>query len=300
MTAAARAFLDRHRLTTDYLSTANRWFQPLIENFCMQYDAGQAPTVLGINGCQGSGKSTLADYLCCMIAERLDISTIALSLDDFYLTRAERSELASKVHPLLATRGVPGTHDVALAIDCIDSLRAGNKTVITRFDKKIDDRVAADKPEVVTEPLGLIVLEGWCLGAQPQPELALSTPINSLEQVEDPDGIWRNYVNRALQGDYQRLFASIDQMIMLQAPSFETVHQWRVEQERKMVERVLEQGLDTPPEAMNEAQIQRFIQHFQRITEDVLRELPSRVDHLFELDQQRRIGNYWQPSKSAQ
>lgn len=300
MTAAARAFLDRHRLTTDYLTTANRWFQPLIENFCMQYDAGQAPMVLGINGCQGSGKSTLADYLCCMIAERLDISTIALSLDDFYLTRAERSELASKVHPLLATRGVPGTHDVALAIDCIDSLRAGNKTVITRFDKKIDDRVAADKPEVVTEPLGLIVLEGWCLGAQPQPELALSTPINSLEQVEDPDGIWRNYVNRALQGDYQRLFASIDQMIMLQAPSFETVHQWRVEQERKMVERVLEQGLDTPPEAMNEAQIQRFIQHFQRITEDVLRELPSRVDHLFELDQQRRISNYWQPSKSAQ
>lgn len=300
MTAAARAFLDRHRLTTDYLTTANRWFQPLIENFCMQYDAGQAPMVLGINGCQGSGKSTLADYLCCMIAERLDISTIALSLDDFYLTRAERSELASKVHPLLATRGVPGTHDVALAIDCIDSLRAGNKTVITRFDKKIDDRVAADKPEVVTEPLGLIVLEGWCLGAQPQPELALSTPINSLEQVEDPDGIWRNYVNRALQGDYQRLFASIDQMIMLQAPSFETVHQWRVEQERKMVERVLEQGLDTPPEAMNEAQIQRFIQHFQRITEEVLRELPSRVDHLFELDQQRRISNYWQPSKSAQ
>lgn len=300
MTAAARAFLDRHRLTTDYLTTANRWFQPLIENFCMQYDAEQAPTVLGINGCQGSGKSTLADYLCCMIAERLDISTIALSLDDFYLTRAERSELARKVHPLLATRGVPGTHDVALAIDCIDSLRAGNKTVITRFDKKIDDRVAADKPEVVTEPLGLIVLEGWCLGAQPQPELALSTPINSLEQVEDPDGIWRNYVNRALQGDYQRLFASIDQMIMLQAPSFETVHQWRVEQERKMVERVLEQGLDTPPEAMNEAQIQRFIQHFQRITEEVLRELPSRVDHLFELDQQRRISNYWQPSKSAQ
>jgi D-glycerate 3-kinase len=204
--------------------------------------------------------------------------------------------LAKSVHPLLATRGVPGTHDVALAIDCLDNLRAGNNAVITRFDKKIDDR-AVDL-EINSQPVGLIVLEGWCLGAQPQPELALSTPINSLEQVEDPEGIWRNYVNRALQGDYQRLFASIDQMIMLQAPSFETVHQWRVEQERKMIDSVLEQGLDAPPEAMNDEQIQRFIQHFQRITEEILRELPSRADHLFTLDRQRRIGNYSQPVKS--
>lgn len=297
MTAAAHAFLDRNRLTIDYLTSANQWFEPLIEHFCDQYDAQQPPMIVGINGCQGSGKSTLADYLCCMIAERLDIATIALSLDDFYLTRAERSELAKSVHPLLATRGVPGTHDVALAIDCINSLRTGNNTVITRFDKKIDDR--AEDLEINTQPVGLIVLEGWCLGAQPQPELALSTPINSLEEVEDPEGLWRNYVNRALQADYQRLFASIDQMIMLQAPSFETVHQWRVEQERKMIDSVLEQGLDAPPEAMNDEQIRRFIQHFQRITEDILRQLPSRADHLFTLDHQRRIGSYSQPVKST-
>ena len=66
-----------------------------------------------------------------------------------------------------------------------------------------------------------------------------------------------------------------------------------------MIDSVLEQGLDAPPEAMNDEQIQRFIQHFQRITEEILRELPSRADHLFTLDHQRRIGNYSQPVKST-
>ena len=41
-----------------------------------------------------------------------------LSLDDLYLPKAERLRLARDVHPLLATRGVPGTHDVALGVEC--------------------------------------------------------------------------------------------------------------------------------------------------------------------------------------
>ena len=45
------------------------------------------------------------------------IPTEVLSLDDFYLGRRDRAALARDVHPLLATRGVPGTHDLAL-LDC--------------------------------------------------------------------------------------------------------------------------------------------------------------------------------------
>jgi D-glycerate 3-kinase len=74
--------------------------------------------VLGLCGAQGSGKSTLAAALARMLA-RDGTRTAILSLDDIYLTRAERLQLAREVHPLFATRGAPGTHDVALGLATI-------------------------------------------------------------------------------------------------------------------------------------------------------------------------------------
>lgn len=299
MTTVAQSFLDKHHLPDSYLETASRWFDPLIEHFANQFNPQLPPRVIGINGCQGSGKSTLADYLCCMISEKLNITAIALSLDDFYLTNAERKQLASAVHPLLATRGVPGTHDIQLAIDCIDNLRAGNETLITRFNKQTDDRIANKDLQLIREPVDLIILEGWCLGAKPNTTLRLAEPVNRLEEQEDRQGIWRNYVNQALAGKYQSLFNRVDELIMLQAPSFEAVYQWRLEQEHKMIKQATQEGLDRPSEAMNNQQVQRFIQYFQRITEDVLEQLPSCADHLFKLDKHRLISSYTQPSTGA-
>ena len=168
MSSEEKAFLDRNQLPLSYLQAANQWFSPLVDNLVNNYKPDNSPQIIGINGCQGSGKSTLADYLCTVIAERLKVTTVSLSLDDFYLTKAERSYLGATVHPLLETRGVPGTHDVQLAIDSIQSLAAGEKTVITRFDKSIDDRAPANSLKTTEGKIGLIVLEGWCLGAKPQ------------------------------------------------------------------------------------------------------------------------------------
>ena len=140
-----QAFLDRNQLPLAYLEAAKQWFSPLVDNIVNSYTHNNSPQVIGINGCQGSGKSTLADYLCTVVAERLGETTVSLSLDDFYLTKVERNHLAATIHPLLATRGVPGTHDVQLAIDSIQSLVAGKKTLITRFDKSIDDIVSTKK-----------------------------------------------------------------------------------------------------------------------------------------------------------
>ena len=47
------------------------------------------PAILGLCGSQGSGKSTLARAL----ADRID-DTVVLSLDDLYLTLADREALA--------------------------------------------------------------------------------------------------------------------------------------------------------------------------------------------------------------
>ena len=239
-----QAFLDRNQLPLSYLEAANQWFSPLVNSIINNYNHSNPTKIIGINGCQGSGKSTLADYLCTVVAERLGVTTVSLSLDDFYLTKAERINLGSTVHPLLETRGVPGTHDVNLAIDCISNLAAGNKTVITRFDKSIDDRAPANSLVVTEGKIGLIVLEGWCLGARPETTEQLIQPINSLEEQDDRSSIWRSYVNDAIKYDYQPLFNLADELVMLQAPSFDTVYHWRLEQEQKMVKRLEKEGID--------------------------------------------------------
>lgn len=291
-----KSFLDRNQLPLSYLDTANQWFAPLVDNIVKNYKPDNSPQVIGINGCQGSGKSTLADYLCTVVAERLGVTTVSLSLDDFYLTKTERNHLAAKVHPLLATRGVPGTHDVQLAMDSIKSLAAGQKTVITRFDKSIDDRAPAASLKTTEGKIGLIVIEGWCLGAKPESTEKLIQPINSLEENDDRDGIWRAYVNRALHNDYPPLFALVDELIMLQAPAFDTVFNWRLEQEQKMVKRLEKEGIECGSGVMSEQQILRFISYFQRVTENILNEMPQRADHLFKLGQSREITHYSQPA----
>ena len=78
--------------------------------------------VIGLSGLQGSGKSTLAaQIIAAAKEERIDAT--AISIDDFYLGRASRKALARTVHPLLKTRGVPGTHDPALASLCDRTVR---------------------------------------------------------------------------------------------------------------------------------------------------------------------------------
>ena len=295
---ALQHFLGRHQLPESYLSMAESAFSPLIDEFNTQYQVNQKTYIIGINGCQGSGKSTLADYLCTVVAEKYHLATVALSLDDFYLTKAERIELARKIHPLLAQRGVPGTHDVNLAIDTISSLASGNKALITRFDKSMDDRVPKANSETITGHIGLIVIEGWCFGAKPQAPNSLIEPVNHLERLEDPDGVYRDYVNTALATQYPQLFELVDSTAMLRAPSFKTVFEWRLEQEQKLIEKLRSTKTDPASvSTMSDQEIRRFIQNFQRITEHCLEEMPTRVDHLFQLNAARQIVDYRKPQE---
>ena len=61
MTPATEAFLERNQLSESYLYFAQRWFEPVLEQFAQQYQSKKRPQLLGINGSQGSGKYTLAD-----------------------------------------------------------------------------------------------------------------------------------------------------------------------------------------------------------------------------------------------
>ncbi|MDG2535860.1 kinase [Sphingomonas sp. HITSZ_GF] len=223
------------------------------------------PFVLGIAGAQGSGKTTIARAL----AARLGCPV--LSLDDLYLDGAARQRLAETVHPLLRTRGVPGTHAVAAGLAVIEALAHG-PTLLPRFDKARDEPGA---PERVDGPAEMLILEGWCLGARPQRDTELAEPVNDLEREHDPDGRWRRWVNGQLAGAYQALWARIDQLIFLQAPGFEIVADWRIEQER---------NAGGP---MADAEIRRFVQHYERLTRHMLRHGCDWADLTIELDAAR-------------
>jgi len=166
--------------------------------------------IVGLCGAQGSGKSTLAAAIAARIA-----GSVALSLDDLYLTRTARQRLAIDVHPLLATRGVPGTHDVDLGIATLDRLARGLPVALPRFDKATDDQIDPCLWPAAPERVRLVIFEGWCVGARPQPDAVLVTPVNELERTHDPSGRWRRYVNAALADGYQRLFAPIDHLVLL-------------------------------------------------------------------------------------
>lgn len=248
----------------------------------------QQPALVGICGAQGSGKSTLTETLTEHFREK-GLRVAALSLDDLYLRRAEREHLAAAVHPLLATRGVPGTHDVELGEAVLDALGKPGTISVPRFDKSIDDRFPERAWETVEGPVDLILFEGWCVGASAEAERALAAPINVLERTEDADGQWRRYANTALAGDYQRLFGRIDLLILLAAPSFEIVARWRTEQEEHLRRKLHAEGREQGSGLMSAEQIARFVQHYERITRHILTEMPARADIVIKLNGERQI-----------
>jgi D-glycerate 3-kinase len=231
------------------------------------------PILVGLCGAQGSGKSTTAARLSGLLRDQ-GLRAVVLSIDDVYLTWVERLELARTVHPLLATRGVPGTHDLALAHETLNALlNAGpdTRTALPAFDKAFDDRLARAQWPIIAGPLDVVLFEGWCVGCRPQPREALEPPINALERAEDPHGVWRAYVNAQLAGAYGALFARLDLRLFLAAPGFDAVHAWRAQQEAGLA-----RGPNAPP-PMDDAALGRFIAHYERLTRWLLEDRPADV-----------------------
>lgn len=243
---------------------------------------GRGRLVVGVSGPQGSGKSTASAALTGLLEER-GISTAVLSVDDLYLTHAERQALAAKVHPMLATRGPPGTHDVELGLRTLDALAGTGEVALPRFDKAQDDRAPEAEWPRVSAPVDCVIFEGWCVGARPQPPAQLTKPVNALERAEDPDAAWRTYVNHALGGAYQALFGKIGMLVQLRAPNFAQVFDWRAEAEHEIAR-------NTPgPAVMSDDEIARFVEHYQRLTEWMATEMPARADVVIDLDADRHV-----------
>jgi D-glycerate 3-kinase len=285
------SFMAQEKLPAAYLSTVEQWFLPMVEDVLQRIARHQGTYVIGVTGCQGSGKSTLAALVVMLLNRMLGLRCVSLSIDDFYLTHARRQELGATVHPLLATRGVPGTHDVDLALTTLLALKQEGEVAIPQFSKAMDDRIPeADWPRIKT-PVDVIVLEGWCLSVDAQTDADIQEPLNELEAQEDSEGRWRRYVNEAIQDRYMALYAQVDYLIMLKAPTFEKVFDWRQTQEDKLAEKCRLENVPQEQAAriMSPAQLRRFIQHYERVTRHGLETLPHKADVVFQLTDQQTI-----------
>ena len=232
---------------------------------------------VGLCGPQGSGKTTSTRVLKRLLAAD-GLSAVTLSLDDLYLPLAARRQLAAEVHPLLLTRGVPGTHEVELGLAVLDGLGRPGRTRMPRFDKASDDRLPPDRWTPMDGPFDVILFEGWCVGARPQDDAALRRPVNDLERGQDPDRVWRAYANTALAGPYQTLFADLGLLVLFKVPSFDVVLGWREEQEHKL-----------PRPGMSDAELAVFVQHYERLTRHIQFEMPARADVVAGLGRDREI-----------
>ncbi|BBN82144.1 kinase [Pseudoalteromonas sp. A25] len=260
-----RHFLDKHQLFDTYLSDAEAilyWLRKQLAN-------RNTPYCFAINGAQGSGKSTLARYITRFLCHE-GYKADHVSLDDFYLSQKERRLLAEQYHALFVTRGVPGTHNVAHAKQVIEHFKKQLPITLPRFDKGLDEPSAKHNWHQHSQPLNVLIFEGWCVGLAPQLSDQLITPINEFEQLQDKDGQFRGLVNQFLKDQYQTLFAQLDGLIYLDIGSFERVYRWRLQQEQQLKART--------GQGMSGQQVKTFIQFFQRLTMHGLASLPNRAD----------------------
>lgn len=273
------------KLPAGFADTVRTTYPEIARALVARKTKSRRPPVVGICGSQGSGKSTLAAFLK-LLLDWEGKPTAILSLDDFYMTKRQREKLARRVHPMLATRGVPGTHDVTLGLKTLERLQGAgvrSLTPLPAFEKAKDDRKPAKQWQKFKGRPAFILFEGWCVDARPQNPGALLRPINRLERDCDPDGIWRTYVNDQLAGPYRELFAPIDILLFLAAPSFDCVYKWRGLQEKKLARTRRGNAV------MNSKELENFIMHYERLTRWMLKEMPARADILLPLSTGQHI-----------
>ena len=275
------AFCEAHRLGDSFRRVIVEHYTPLAAR--LLNDSRHGARVIGVSGAQGTGKSTLADFLSLTFQTEARWRVAVLSLDDFYLSRVRREALSRSVHPLLSTRGPPGTHDPMLMHSYVQQLKnlgAGESLTLPRFDKARDDPAETASRPSAEGPVDAIIVEGWCVGIPAQDSGDLLEPVNDLEAHDDADGRWRTYVNGCLATDYARLFSLLDWLVYLHAPSMDAVLRWRLEQEDKLAAT----AAPGDPGIMNPSQVADFVRYFERLTRTGLELLPSLADVTLVLD----------------
>ena len=170
------------------------------------------PYFVGLAGGQGTGKTTISSIIKIILEKYFKLKVFKISIDDFYKTRKERIFLSKKVHPMLLTRGVPGTHDINMILDFFKKSKSKKfkRLKLPTFNKAIDDRFSKKHWYDLKKKPDVIIFEGWCVGAKSEKNNTLKRTINSMEKTKDQKQIWRKYVNDQLKTKYRKLYSQLN------------------------------------------------------------------------------------------
>ena len=235
-------------------------------------------------GSQGIGKSSFINIISKTIEKFYNKKILLLSLDNYYLSRKQRLQLSKKIHQLLITRGVPGTHDIEKLFKNIKQFNKSKYPITTPlFDKLIDDTTKSTK--ITKTKCDILFLEGWCCGSSEIPKKILHKNINNLEKIKDPKYQWRNFYNNKLKLEYKKLFKLFDELIFLKTSSFDNVFEWRFKQEK------YNQSKNKKSKKMSTDEIKIFIQHYEKLTKWMLKDLNKKAQIVIKFEKNHKISS---------
>jgi D-glycerate 3-kinase len=183
--------------------------------------------MVGLSAPQGAGKTTLMCEVCRLALEN-GLHAMSISIDDFYITRCEQTDLATRYshNPYLQHRGYPGTHDIEFGTRILKALKSideHGRVVVPSYDRSAHGGLGDRRPEcnwpVVQAPLDLAILEGWMLGFTAVPFEALPNPHFHL-------------INENLRG-YTAWHSYLDAFVFLEPEDPHFMLDWRVEAEEQ-------------------------------------------------------------------
>ena len=246
------------------------------------------PLIIGLAGGQGSGKTTISSILTLILKKYFKLNVFKISIDDFYKTRRDRRILSIKKHPLLMTRGVPGTHDIDLILKFFKKvkLKRFKSLQAPKFNKALDDRYERRLWYKLKSKPDVVIFEGWCVGAKAQTNKQLKKPINSLEKIYDQGIKWRSHVNTQLKTKYNMLFKQLDGLLYLKAKNFNILRNWRLKQERKLW---LQTKNKKNLKIMSTGDVINFMQTYQRITQQMFKDAIKSSSVIMNLNNNHQI-----------
>ena len=276
----ADKFKNKERMIKSFLIPLCFWINSKADK--------KKPYFVGLAGGQGTGKTTTSSLIKIILSKYFKLNVFRISIDDFYKTRKERISLSKRVHPMLLTRGVPGTHDINMMLNFFKKSKSKKfkRLKLPTFNKAIDDRFSRKHWYDLKKKPDVIIFEGWCVGAKSEKNDTLKRTINSMEKTKDQKQIWRKYVNDQLKTKYRKLYSQLNCLIYLKAKDFSLLQKWRLKQERKLW---IKSKKSSNTKIMSKQDVLSFMQTYQRVTQNMFRYMPKYASIIINLNSNHQI-----------
>ncbi|WPK26883.1 hypothetical protein PUMCH_004251 [Australozyma saopauloensis] len=225
---------------------------------------GPHALVIGISGPQGSGKSFLtAKILDHLRHSKPTLNCVGLLLDDFYLTHKDQVAVTKAAqlseNALLQGRGLPGTHDLELAVETLHKLRNGTVPVGIPFYDKSAFNGEGDRLDLwgaVDKTVDVVLFEGWMNGFKAiDPTLFPAAYMcTGTESVVQKTHMYHLEEINADLGRYEPLWGLFDRFVYLKTDVEKNVYKWRLQQEADLISK---RGT-----GMTDAQVVQFVDRY--------------------------------------